>query len=188
MKEQIQVPKELLESLLNSVNGDFYMGKEWEESTVAELRKHIAALDSSEAKLASQEDKLSAVPAQEPSLEDRLKYSRETGNAFIQQPAQEPAMDITFSQFLSDVLTAAGLVSHGKQCKALGERLGKYVMKYREPVSSNELVKQESKLIEIGEVRHFAQPYPYLEPAHVEVFFNGKPPSHGTKVYVIQGE
>jgi hypothetical protein len=28
MKEQIQVPKELMESLLNSVNGDFYMGKE----------------------------------------------------------------------------------------------------------------------------------------------------------------
>jgi hypothetical protein len=61
------------------------------------------------------------------------------------KPAQEPVMDITFSQFLSDVHTAAGLVSHGKQCKALGERLGKYVMKYREPVSSNEHVKQESK-------------------------------------------
>jgi len=44
MKEQIQVPKELLESLLNSVNGDFYMGKEWEELTVAELRKHIASI------------------------------------------------------------------------------------------------------------------------------------------------
>lgn len=35
-----------------------------------------------------------------------------------------------FRQFLSDVLTAAGLVSHGKQCKALGERLGKACMKY----------------------------------------------------------
>nr|WP_315467113.1 hypothetical protein [uncultured Undibacterium sp.] len=44
---------------------------------------------------------------------------------------QEPVCDITFSRFLSDVLTAAGLVSHGKQCKALGDRLGEYVMKYR---------------------------------------------------------
>jgi len=40
---EIKVPKELLESLLNSVNGDSYMGTEWEESTVAKLRKHIAA-------------------------------------------------------------------------------------------------------------------------------------------------
>ena len=28
-----------------------------------------------------------------------------------------------FSQFLSDVMTAAGLVENGMQCKALGERL-----------------------------------------------------------------
>jgi hypothetical protein len=30
--------------------------------------------------------------------------------------------------FLSDVMTAAGLVSHGKQCKALGDRLADAVM------------------------------------------------------------
>lgn len=30
---------------------------------------------------------------------------------------------VAFSQFLSDVLTAAGLVEHGKQCKALGRRV-----------------------------------------------------------------
>lgn len=35
------------------------------------------------------------------------------------------------SQFLSDVLTAAGLVTHGKQCKALGERLADMVMRLR---------------------------------------------------------
>ena len=35
------------------------------------------------------------------------------------------------NQFLSDVLTAAGLVTHGKQCKALGERLGAMVMRLR---------------------------------------------------------
>lgn len=37
---------------------------------------------------------------------------------------------MAFKQFLSDVHTAAGLVTHGKQCKALGERLGKGVMLY----------------------------------------------------------
>ena len=36
-----------------------------------------------------------------------------------------------FDQFLSDVMTAAGLVTHGKQCKQLGERLGAAVMKLR---------------------------------------------------------
>lgn len=36
-----------------------------------------------------------------------------------------------FSQFLTDVMTAAGLVTHGKQCKALGARIGEKAMKYR---------------------------------------------------------
>jgi hypothetical protein len=36
-----------------------------------------------------------------------------------------------YLQFLSDVMTAAGLVTHGKQSKALGERLGAAVMKFR---------------------------------------------------------
>jgi hypothetical protein len=44
------------------------------------------------------------------------------------QPAS--VQDVAFKQFLSDVLTAAGLVTHGKQCKALGERLGEGVMRY----------------------------------------------------------
>ena len=35
------------------------------------------------------------------------------------------------SQFLSDVLTAAGLLTHGKQCKALGDRLADMVMRLR---------------------------------------------------------
>jgi hypothetical protein len=42
-------------------------------------------------------------------------------------PVQEP---VAFKQFLSDVHTAAGLVTHGKQCKALGERLSEGVMRY----------------------------------------------------------
>jgi len=44
-------------------------------------------------------------------------------------PVQEP---VAFKQFLFDVHTAAGLVTHGKQCKALGERLGEGVMRYME--------------------------------------------------------
>ncbi len=68
-------------------------------------------------------------------------------------PAQEPVMDITFSQFLFDVHTAAGLVSHGKQCKALGERLGKYVMRYRE--LAQEPVKRLQAAIE-GELNGLA--------------------------------
>jgi hypothetical protein len=48
--------------------------------------------------------------------------------ALAAQPAvQEP---VAFKQFLSDVHTAAGLVTHGKQCKALGERLSEGVMRY----------------------------------------------------------
>ncbi len=35
------------------------------------------------------------------------------------------------SQFLTDVMTAAGLVEHGKRCKALAERLGKACMDLR---------------------------------------------------------
>ena len=36
-----------------------------------------------------------------------------------------------FKQFLSDVLTAAGLVTHGKKCKDLGRRLGEMSMRLR---------------------------------------------------------
>jgi hypothetical protein len=42
-------------------------------------------------------------------------------------PVQEP---VAFKQFLSDVHTAAGLVTHGKQCKSLGQRLSEGVMRY----------------------------------------------------------
>jgi hypothetical protein len=46
-------------------------------------------------------------------------------------PKPAPVQDtVAFKQFLSDVHTAAGLVTHGKQCKALGERLGEGVMRY----------------------------------------------------------
>lgn len=49
--------------------------------------------------------------------------------------AQVPGADeqdkTAISQFLTDVMTAAGLVAHGKQCKALAERLGKACMDLR---------------------------------------------------------
>ena len=51
-----------------------------------------------------------------------------------QQPthAQAGALESAeFGRFLSDVLTAAGLVTHGKQCKALGERLADMCAKLR---------------------------------------------------------
>ena len=41
--------------------------------------------------------------------------------AVLQAQPVQPATE--YLQFLSDVMTAAGLVAHGKQCKALGERL-----------------------------------------------------------------
>jgi len=37
--------------------------------------------------------------------------------------------EIEEQQFLTDVITAAGLVSHGKQSKVLGERISKYAHK-----------------------------------------------------------
>ena len=42
-----------------------------------------------------------------------------------------PADDKEVSRFLSDVMTAAGLVEHGKQSKALAERLAEGCAKYR---------------------------------------------------------
>lgn len=47
------------------------------------------------------------------------------------QPTPALSMNKEFSQFLADVMTAAGLVSHGKQCKALGERLSQGCMRLR---------------------------------------------------------
>jgi hypothetical protein len=47
----------------------------------------------------------------------------------LQGPLDQPEPE--YLQFLSDVMTAAGLVSHGKQCKALGERLSASSSKYR---------------------------------------------------------
>ena len=58
-------------------------------------------------------------------LEAKLKEAQAPQQA---APAVPP---IEYSRFLTDVLTAAGLVAHGKQCKAIGERLGDMVMRLR---------------------------------------------------------
>lgn len=50
-------------------------------------------------------------------------------NAARAQPAQ--AVPQLTNAFLADVMTAAGLVTHGKQCKALGARLGSEVARLR---------------------------------------------------------
>ena len=44
-------------------------------------------------------------------------------------PGVEAVSEREFKQFLSDVLTAAGLVTHGKKCKDLGRRLGEMSMR-----------------------------------------------------------
>ena len=66
---------------------------------------------------------------------EALRSSR--GKAPAQQPAPSAAPAVVsereFKQFLSDVMTAAGLVTHGKQCKDLGSRLGAMCMRLRSP-------------------------------------------------------
>ena len=64
---------------------------------------------------------------------DMLEHCQDIARAVLAQwgtpqpVVREPELD----KFLSDVMTAAGLVTHGKQCKQLGERLGAAVMKLR---------------------------------------------------------
>lgn len=56
---------------------------------------------------------------------------------------QPMATQREFGQFLSDVMTAAGLVTHGKQCKALGDRLADMCVRLRrwgQPAHSGEPV------------------------------------------------
>ena len=52
-------------------------------------------------------------------------------NGARQEDEAEPAVLLLPHGFLADVMTAAGLVSHGKQSKALSKRLGEAVMAIR---------------------------------------------------------
>ena len=49
----------------------------------------------------------------------------------VPAPGVEAVSEREFKQFLSDVLTAAGLVTHGKKCKDFGRRLGEMSMRLR---------------------------------------------------------
>lgn len=60
----------------------------------------------------------------------RLNSGWNTANVDALEKAQQVAVpQVEFLQFLSDVHTAAGLVEHGRQCKDLGSRLSKMVMR-----------------------------------------------------------
>ena len=83
-------------------------------------------------------------------------------------------MPAELSQFLSDVMTAAGLVSHGKQCKALGERLGDACMRlrlhYPEPFVAIEAARGKAGQVERDEAL-LRQALEALEYANDEVVF-----------------
>ena len=55
-----------------------------------------------------------------------INKALERAGQILAQPEQEP---VVLNQFLSDVMTAAGLVKHGKQSKALAARLQVEVMR-----------------------------------------------------------
>jgi hypothetical protein len=72
---------------------------------------------------------------------------------YVSCPNQE---SVWFQQFLSDVVTAAGLVRHGKQSKDLSERLGESASRclvsspYRKPLSDELLDEMESEIFIAG--------------------------------------
>lgn len=65
---------------------------------------------------------------------------------------------IEYEQFLSDVMTAAGLVSHGKQCKDLGRRLAEGVMRIRHRAALDEQKAGPSEEAIIELARKFDNP------------------------------
>ena len=68
-------------------------------------------------------------------------------------PGVEAVSEREFKQFLSDVLTAAGLVTHGKKCKDLGRRLGEMSMRLRTaPKTAAAPVQAHDALKEIGAI------------------------------------
>ena len=71
----------------------------------------------------------------------------------VPAPGVEAVSEREFKQFLSDVLTAAGLVTHGKKCKDLGRRLGEMSMRLRTaPKTAAAPVQAHDALKEIGAI------------------------------------
>lgn len=58
---------------------------------------------------------------------------------------------VEFGQFLSDVMTASGLVSYGKQCKALGDRLGEMVERLRAYADSDRAARAQAAPLPLTE-------------------------------------
>lgn len=55
--------------------------------------------------------------------------------AYVSDEAPQQDEAVPSDAFLADVMTAAGLVTHGKQCKALGERLMENVAQLRAAIA-----------------------------------------------------
>ena len=71
----------------------------------------------------------------------------------VPAPGVEAVSEREFKQFLSDVLTAAGLVTHGKKCKDLGRRLGEMSMRLlTAPKTAAAPVQAQDALKEIGAI------------------------------------
>ena len=71
----------------------------------------------------------------------------------VPAPGVEAVSEREFKQFLSDVLTAAGLVTHGKKCKDLGRRLGEMSMRLLTPPKTAAApVQAQDALKEIGAI------------------------------------
>jgi hypothetical protein len=96
----------------------------------------------------------------------RLQAELDAVKQALAAPVQEP---VAFKQFLSDVHTAAGLVTHGKQCKALGERLSEGVMRYiatppaGQPAPVQESVAWRNAAIRVGEDLCSVGPFGYYD-------------------------
>lgn len=67
-----------------------------------------------------------------PEIEHTTRQARAALAAAKQaQPERNKCQAIAYSQFLTDVTTAAGLLKHGKQCKHLAERIADYAFTAR---------------------------------------------------------
>lgn len=76
------------------------------------------------------------------------------GAGGVEPLRKSPVTGAEFSQFLSDVMTAAGLAEHGKQCKALATRLGDTVMRLRvEPPPKADHLRGVTKMVPSDHLR-----------------------------------
>lgn len=76
------------------------------------------------------------------------------GAGGVEPLRKSPVTGVEFSQFLSDVMTAAGLAEHGKQCKALATRLGDTVMRLRvEPPPKADHFRDATKMVPSDHLR-----------------------------------